>query len=409
MRYIGDAMQVGVGYSDNADTEAAGIEAAKQAIAQANRDDPCDLILLFSTAYHEPRYLQSVVSSVLGIGAIVIGGGAIGTISNHSFGYAGEQIGLAAFWLHDAGFQLFSKGGLAENEENVGFRLGNKMAESGVRVDTPSLLFYDAIDRTRDGVLRMNMATPLLAGLEKGLGFLPNTLIGAGLQGDYDSTPTMQWIGAETPKQQQAMVLTFSGGVQIDSAIMHGCRPFGNYYTITKSEGQTILEIDGQPALPFIASQMQPALPVDEFPFFMIFGINSDPGSMFSEKNYSNRLCLAIDKKRNGIVMFEPDMVPGTKFQIMYRSLNHGYIPPAIEHVFQKNAHRRPVMALYIDCAGRAANFGGEVEDAVVVQNVVADRVPLLGIYSGVEIAPVMGMPRPLDWTGVFCLFSMPK
>jgi predicted polyphosphate/ATP-dependent NAD kinase len=49
------------------------------------------------------------------------------------------------------------------------------------------------------------------------------------------------------------------------------------------------------------------------------------------------------------------------------------------------------------------------MEDAVMVQKTVGGRVPILGIYTGVEIASVRGRPRGLDWTGVFCLFSTPK
>ncbi|MDR1920541.1 MAG: FIST C-terminal domain-containing protein, partial [Candidatus Adiutrix sp.] len=71
---------------------------------------------------------------------------------------------------------------------------------------------------------------------------------------------------------------------------------------------------------------------------------------------------------------------------------------------------RKPVFAFYVNCAGRAAGYAGtDLEDALTVQRVVAGRAPLMGIYSGVEIAPVKGKSRGLDWTGVFCLFSVPQ
>jgi small ligand-binding sensory domain FIST len=105
--------------------------------------------------------------------------------------------------------------------------------------------------------------------------------------------------------------------------------------------------------------------------------------------------------------MFEPDIVAGMEFQIMYRTLEHGYMKPKIESVFDKLNGRKPVFAVYIDCAGRAAGYGGiDLEDAVILQKIVAGRVPVLGMYTGVEIASVQGRPCGLDWTGVFCLFS---
>lgn len=400
-------MQVGVGFSENPDTEAAAVNAVRRAFKQAGRRDPCDLVLLFSTAYHDARYLHEVVKSIVGQETLIVGGGAIGAIVNDRYGYAGEQIGLALVWFGDVRFELFTKGGLVDNEERVGYRLGVRMSERKVTRDTPVVLLYDAIDRS-GGDVRLNLATPLLRGLERGLGFLPSTMVGAGLQGDFESSATLQWNGAGAAARQ-AMLMAFFGDLKIDSVIMHGCKPFGEYYTVTKADKQTILEVNGEPALPFIQSRLKPSLPVEEFPFFMIFGVNLEPGSEFNEKNYANRLCLDIDRKRNGIVMFESDMVEGTRFQIMYRSLNLEYIPPKIEQAFSELNGRRPVFAMYINCAGRASRIGDDHEDAVIVQKTVGGRVPLLGIYSGVEIAPINNVPRTLDWTGVFCLFSEPS
>jgi small ligand-binding sensory domain FIST len=137
---------------------------------------------------------------------------------------------------------------------------------------------------------------------------------------------------------------------------------------------------------------------------------NSDKWGDYDENNYASRLCLAVDPGRDGIVMFEPDMTEGTEFQIMYRSLEHDYMKPRIAGLFEKIGDRVPVFAFYINCAGRAAGYGGiDMEDAVMVQKTVAGRVPVLGVYSGVEIARIMGRPRGLDWTGVLCLFSLPK
>lgn len=401
-------MRVGVGYSENPETAPAGVQAARDALAQAGEGRPCDLVLLFATARHDARILRDAVASVVGESVRIVGGGAIGAISNDRFGYAGDQIIMAAFWLDGASCDILAEGGLIDGEEEVGKRLGQKLATLGTTPESPVMLFYDAINRTK-GDIRLIMATPLLAGIEQGLGFLPD-INGAGMQGDYVCTPTRQWTGTEVA-EHSALALLFSGGVQVDSVIMHGCRPATGYYTVTKTDRQTILEINGQPALKFVDNLMRASISTKDYPYFLIFGINKgDKWGEFDENSYINHLCLAIDEERDGIVMFEPDMVAGTEFQIMYRSLDLDYIPPKIEKLFAGLAGRKPVFALYIDCAGRAAGYAGtDLEDAVVVQKTVADRVPLLGIYTGVEIASVGGHPRGLDWTGVFCLFSVPQ
>ncbi|MDR1731886.1 MAG: FIST C-terminal domain-containing protein [Synergistaceae bacterium] len=400
-------MYAGVGYSDNPDSAAAGRQAATEALEQAGRDDPCDLVLLYATARHDAQALRDAVTSVTGA-ASVVGGGAVGIITNDRFGYAGDQVGTACLWLKEAHCDILTEGGLLGDEQEAGRHLGERLSSMGVTKTSPLMLFYDAIDRTGGG-MRLVMATRLLAGMEEGLGFLPD-LTGAGMQGDYACTPTRQWLG-ETVGEHHAMMLAFSGNIRIDNVIMHGCRPATRYYTVTKADGQTILEINGQPALSFLDGLLNSAISPESYPFFLILGVNrGDKWGKFDENNYASRLCLAIDKQRQGIVMFEPDMVEGTEFQIMCRSFDLQYMQPQIEELFSRIKGREPVFALYIDCAGRAAGYGGiDMEDAVMVQKIVANRVPLLGMYTGVEIAPIGGRPRGLDWTGVFCLFSVAR
>ncbi|MFC7538361.1 FIST C-terminal domain-containing protein [Siccirubricoccus deserti] len=48
-----------------------------------------------------------------------------------------------------------------------------------------------------------------------------------------------------------------------------------------------------------------------------------------------------------------------------------------------------PLLGLYIDCAGRgSARSGAPIEEAELVVKGLGRAVPLLGFYSGVEIAP---------------------
>ncbi|WAW10214.1 FIST C-terminal domain-containing protein [Oxalobacter vibrioformis] len=403
-------MRAGVGYSENPDTAAAAVEAATAALAQAGKTGPpCDLVLLFSTARHDARILHDSVVSVVGEFPRIVGGGAVGAMTNDQFGYAGDQVGIAVIWLDGVQCDILDEGGLLQGEEKaVGQRLGKKLAALGIGQTSHVVMFYDSFDRTR-GDLRLVQASSLIEGMEESLGFFP-ALSGAGLMGDFTNSPSWQWTG-EKMAERHALALAFGDGVQVDSVIIHGCRPITGYYTVTKSEQQTILEINGEPALTFLDRLLGASILPESYPFFLILGINKgDKWVEFNEYNYVNRLCLALDKERKGLVMFESDMVEGTEFQIMHRSLNLDYMKPQIEGLFKGLGGRRPVFAFYIDCAGRAAAYAGlDQEDAVRVQEIVAGRVPLLGLYTGVEIGSVMGRSRALDWTGVFCLFSVPQ
>ena len=401
-------MIVGVGFSDNPDTAEAGAEAACEAARSAGADGPCDFAMLFTTTRHDAGVLTEAVRRAIGGSARIVGGGAAGIITNDRFGYAGDQIGIACFWLGDARVDIFSEGGLHEGEFENGRRLGRKLADSGVTGASQVMLLYDAVYRTPSD-MRLLMATPLLAGIEAELGCLPD-INGVGMMGDFSCGPSKQWVGSELT-EHHSLAMTFGGGLRVDSVIMHGCRPSTRYYTVTAASGQVILEINGEPALDFVHELLGRAIAPEAFPFFLLFGVNrGDKWCDFDENNYASRLCLGVDPARRGIVMFEPDMVEGTEFQIMYRSIELDYMKPRIDGLFERTAGRRPVFAFYINCAGRAAGYGGiDMEDAVAVQNTVGGRAPILGVYSGVEIAPINGRSRGLDWTGVFCLFSVPE
>jgi small ligand-binding sensory domain FIST len=72
-----------------------------------------------------------------------------------------------------------------------------------------------------------------------------------------------------------------------------------------------------------------------------------------------------------------------------------------------KDEGRRPLFALYLNCAGRAASYSENTdEDVRHVQKAINNEFPLIGMYEAGELAVVGGDLQVLDWTGIFCLFS---
>lgn len=206
------------------------------------------------------------------------------------------------------------------------------------------------------------------------------------------------------------MALVLSGGVQLDTIIMHGCKPSSDYHTVTKAEANVVLEIDNKRAVDMIAELLGPDAETgwEDFPLFLTLGVNKgDKYGEFKEDEYVNKLCMAVDAKRGGLVMFGPDLIVGSEVQLMRRALDFKYISQRTNELLERVGDRRPFFALYIDCCGRASAYcGTEGEEAEEVQKVIGPRMPLLGIYSGVEIAKVAGNIQELDWTGVLCVFS---
>jgi hypothetical protein len=398
--------RVGVGFSELEDSFAAGQAMTRAAMAEGGLD-ACNLALLFSTCQHHPDALRDGVRSVIGPDAALTGGWAVGAITNDVFGYGGFQTGIACFSISSGDFHLFRADGLADREAEVGLALGEQLvAAEADGAQTPKLLFYDSINRL-SGRAKLNMAMPLLAGIRQAIPHL-NNLVGAGLVGDMAGLPTFQWFDDDI-SQQSAIALTFSPGITMHTAILRGAFPVGDYHTVTKAEGPAIIEIDGHPALDVISTLIEGAMDPSEFAFHLMLGVNQgDPWGPYEEENYSNCMCLRTDIKRKQVIMFEPELVEGTQFQLMSRNHDPVAIKRKVDELFTRVGEEQPFFALYINCAGRAGAYAGvEDEDARYVQSAIHGRAPLLGFYSGVEIGPIRGEPKSMDWTGVLCLFTI--
>jgi small ligand-binding sensory domain FIST len=330
----------------------------------------------------------------------------VGSITNDRLGYEGYQVGVGAIASEGMHIDIFAEKGLdVRGEQAVGSALGRRIASTRYAGEPNLLLMYDMIKRPQ---VELNVATHLLDGIGEHLREWPN-VAGVGVFGSMQFSAATQWEDNEV-LSQSAIALMLSGGVHMDTIIMHGCRPAGRYYTVTKSDGARVQEIDGRPALDFIADLI-PDRAWEEYPLFVTLGVNrGDQFGDFREEDYSNHLCMAIDREHGALVMFEPSLTAGTQVQLMRRSIDYDYIGVRVNTLFEQIGDRDPFFALYIDCAGRASAFcGSDREEADEVRRALSARnVPLLGMFSGVEIAKVGGYPRGLDWTGVLCVFSDP-
>lgn len=396
---------VTVGVANNPDAARAGRLAVEAARANAPEGAPV-CALLFSTSRHDPKELLASVRAALPEGVPVYGGYAVGIIDAETLGYDGFQVGVALFWLVGAELEVIVGRGLNVDEAGVGRELIQQLSSRSFRGTPSLLLLYDSVNRTGNH-FQFNMATSIIEG---SLSRLPDevTLVGAGLVGDMQCRSTHQWTG-EAVEDQTALLLAFSGGVEIEQVVLHGCRPASAYHEITRTDGNVVLEIDRRPALEVIAELLgsQSGRTWRDYAFFVTLGVNKgDKFAAFDPEVYANRMCSGVDQERGGLVMFEPDLREGDQVQLMLRDVDYSYIGDSIRANLERNAPRRPIFALYIDCAGRASAYSHlDQEEATFVQAALKDICPLLGFYSGVELARVAGRPQALDWTGVLCLF----
>ncbi|MBK1723559.1 FIST signal transduction protein [Thiocystis violacea] len=406
-------MKVGTGSSQATDGWTAGREIARSAMEQGCIQAP-SLALAFCSLAVDAAALLEGIRAEIGAQTPVVGGSGLGIITNTTICYQGSISGLLLIEAPEMEIRLASVGGLDQGEHQVGCILGRQLPLAPA---TATLLFYDSIrvGPTATSPPVMNSSRSLLAGLQAQFA-RPYPVVGAGVMGDEKLSPTIQFIG-DRVATQSAVTLSLTGDFAVDWCIMHGCTlKDGLYYTITRREGPVIHELDGRPIVEVIDEMYgdrswQTQVPLKR----LTIGVNHGEryARAFREEDYVNRLILGVLPDRSGILTFESDLEVGTEIQFMLRD-SHKILESArmnAEHLLRRvrAAGREPLLGLYIDCAGRNAQFSESLqEESAEVQDIFNQAdVPLFGFFSGVEIAPFESGSRSLDWTGVLMVFTV--
>ncbi len=408
-------MKLGIAYSNDINAFMAGKNIAEKAL-QGFGLERADLVLAFCHGSMDHTAFYKGLRSVVGDMAPIIGGSAVGVVTNDHLSYEGAPAAAAIIQAEGVQCSVFSAQNLDKNEAAAGMRLGDALSREAA--GKLLLLFYDSVKTPpvdREPPV-LNASAPLLKGLGKKIANkMP--ILGAGLLGDYVFAPTAQFCGTGV-NTQTAVAALLHGDFTPYFRITHGCTPLdGIYHTITKMEGPILYELDGRPIIQVIDDLYGHTRWRDQHPVKLLtIGVNH--GERFQgpdEAAYVNRLIMGVMPDEEGIFLFEPDLAEGTEIQFMLRD-TEAMMASARDNVhalFKEIAAdgKRAAFGLYIDCAGRAGEYNNiSSEEAHIIQNAFNQHtVPLLGFYSGVELAPMLGKTRGLDWTGVLVVITEEK
>lgn len=375
--------------------------------AAALGEGPVCLLLAFAGGRHPPDEALGLLRARFP-GVPVVGGSVAGVISRSGLGYTGEEFGLVAFRDPRTAPRVVWEGGMLEGEEACGEALGARvraLAAPGAVV----LGFFDSV--AQGSPLKLHPASLLVRGFNRAVEGMDLCFVGGGMLSDLDLSDAWVFDG-EAARKHAAVALVFPPAVRAHAAVMHGCLPVSGFMEVTRIEGAEVFELDDRPALEAIEEALGMA-PGSAGPRDLTLRatLGERQGSRFapySEGAYVNRLIVAADPGAGSVTLFEPDFGPFTQVQIMSRD-NALMIDSVVRGVEAANAAARgarPLLALYVDCAGRScARSGAAVEEAEVAARGIDPELPFLGFYSGVEIAPLAGQAsKPLDWTGVLAV-----
>lgn len=193
----------------------------------------------------------------------------------------------------------------------------------------------------------------------------------------------------ENPKEGEVILIGFYGeSLEISFASFGGWIPFGPERIITRSEGNILFEIDGQPALDLYKKYLGEKS--NELPqASLLYPLNVTPDG---KKDPVVRTILNINDADQSMIL-AGDVPVNSRVQLMMASVD-GIAQGAqtAADLAMTKRKNKPELALLVSCIGRKLVMNQRVEEEVEqVREVVGDKVSLAGFYSYGEMAPFNG------------------
>ena len=200
------------------------------------------------------------------------------------------------------------------------------------------------------------------------------------------------WVMADAPARRGTIAAVgLYGDVSVKSGCFAGWQEFGAERIVTRSAGNVVMEIDGQPALPLYKKylgELAAELPGSGLRFPLSVRASKDEQPVI-------RTLLAVDEATQSLT-FAGDVPQGHLCKLMKTNLdrlieNAGLAAGAAKHrVPPLLGEPSPAgLCLVVSCVGRRLVLGQLTEEEIeVVQDTLGERTAITGFYSYGELAP---------------------
>lgn len=226
--------------------------------------------------------------------------------------------------------------------------------------------------------------TALIEGMREALP--GSVVITGGMSGDGARFERTLVIGNSEARERQVVAVGFYGDhIHVGYGSLGGWESFGPDRLITRSEGNVLYELDGEPALEIYKrylGEKAEGLPSSGLLF---------PLALHSEKGVEGlvRTILAVDEEA-GSMTFAGDMPEGGYARLMKanfeRLIDGAY--GAAETAKLTLADSTAQLAVLVSCVGRKLVLKQRIEEEVEGVHDVLGEVPMTGFYSYGEFSP---------------------
>jgi small ligand-binding sensory domain FIST len=237
----------------------------------------------------------------------------------------------------------------------------------------------------------------------------PDTPIVGGLASGDPRVPATEVFLNGHVYHEGAVLVGLGGAVTVETVVAQGCQPIGRPWTITRAEGNVIVEIGGRPALDVLVETVQ-ALSIDDqlrARRNLLVGLAIDEyRTAFERGDFLIRNLLGVDTRAGTIAIgAQPRVGQTIQFQLRDAAAADEDLLQLLDQARERLGGVTPAAALLCSCNGRGRDlFGVPDHDARAVAERLAPA-PLAGFFCNGEIGPVGGQPFLHGFTASLALF----
>lgn len=388
-------LQAGVGFSSQRDTQKAAVEATQIAMQRA-QCATADFALVFATTGHGAGYsllLRTIKATARA--THVVGCSAAGVLTTD--GEVEHAPGVAVLVGRSDAFtasRLF-----IPQLRGRGYETGKEIAtyvQARLGADNLLTLFPDTYNFN---------AALFFQGLTEGASTF--TTVGGGASEDGSVGETFQLCG-DTVSNNAVSGLLLSGNFHVTVSNAQACQPIGPVHTVTKAQQNLLLELDGRPAFEIFAEVVRQPL-IDDLQraaAFVFIGLPVDAErQQMARGEYVVRNIIGFDPAQ-GVIAVADEIRHGQKMIFTLRDGNSSRedLKQTLEAQAQAWKGNTPGFGLYFNCLGRGTGLYGFPDlDVSYIKQQFGD-LPLIGFFTGCEIAPIHQQTALHQYSGILVL-----
>jgi small ligand-binding sensory domain FIST len=202
-----------------------------------------------------------------------------------------------------------------------------------------------------------------------------------------------------------ALLLALTGNVVIDSVLAQGCRPIGDPLFVTACEENLISELDGRPPKELLSALFETLDETDRARFgdALCIGLAlPGPRQTIGAGDFLMRNVLGLDPE-SGALWIGSRIAPNAIVQFHLRDGQAASDELEERLALSLAGDLAPSAALLFACVGRGRNmFGVSGHDSGTLRRMI--DIPVAGMFSAGEIAPVQGATFVHGYSSVFGL-----